>query len=297
MSLHAPVASSSTNSIGIAAMLASMAAFASNDTCIKLIGHALPLGELIFLRSVMATLYLLAFALLFGGLAVPAVVPWRLLRWRVGTEFLATLTFVSGLMALPIADATALMQLTPLAITAAAGIFLGERIGWRRWTATAVGLCGVLLIARPGTAAFSPAALLILAAVVFVSARDLLARAISSVVPSLTLATLSTVTGICTGLILLPFETWIWPETQVLLLVVLASGFLAAAFALSVVAMRHGDVGLVSPFRYAVMLFALISGWIFWRQWPDAMQLFGIVILTGAGLYTFRRERALRRIV
>ena len=151
------------NITGIAAMLASMAAFVANDTCVKLIGETLPLGELIALRNVVATLYILAFAAIFGGLTLPENPQKRLLGWRLAAEFFSTLFFLSGLIALPIADATAIGQFTPIAITAAAAIFLKEHVGWRRWLATVFGLVGVLLIIRPGTSAYSPAALLIVA--------------------------------------------------------------------------------------------------------------------------------------
>lgn len=284
------------NATGIGAMLLSMAAFVGNDTCVKLIGDSLPLGELIALRNVLATLYILVFAAVFGGMTLPAHPPWRLLNWRNAAEFFSTIFFLSGLIALPIADATALAQFTPLAITAAAALVLKERVGWRRWAATLAGLFGVLLITRPGTASFSPAALLILAAVAFIVLRDIATRAISTDVPTLTLTAMSAFVSIFSGVILLPFETWIWPDVRVSMLLLAASAFLTVAYALMVVAMRHGDIGIVSPFRYAVIVFAIVSGWLFWSEWPDGVQMAGIALLTGAGLYTFHRERALRRI-
>lgn len=297
MKPQAPGGSSNTNSIGIAAMLAAMAAFVANDTCVKLIGDALPLGELIALRNSLATAQILIFAALFGGMTLPERPPWRLLNWRLAAEFFSTIFFLSGLIALPIADATALAQFTPLAITAAAAIFLKEHVGWRRWTATLAGLIGVVLITRPGSTAFSPAALLILIAVGFIVLRDLATRAITNEVPTLTLTAMSAAISIFSGVVMWPFETWIWPSADVWLLLGLASTFLTLAYAVSVIAMRNGDVGIVSPFRYAVIVFALVSGWLFWNEWPDGVQMTGIAVLSAAGLYTFYRERALRRIV
>lgn len=287
---------SSNNAKGIAAMLVATAAFTANDTCVKLIGPALPAGEIISLRSLLATAFLIVFGLAFGGLRLPGEVPWRLMSWRLVGEFFATLFFVSGLVRLPIAEATALSQFAPLAITAAAAVVLKEPVGWRRWLATIVGLLGVLLIIRPGTSAFSPAALLILLAVGFIVLRDIATRMISGTVPTLALATLSTSTGIVSGLCLLPMEDWVWPDGRTLGLLVVAAGFLCFAFSFMVIAMRNGDVGIVSPFRYAVIVLAILSGWAFWRQWPDAIQMMGIVILTAAGTYTLHRERQTQRI-
>lgn len=275
------------NVTGIVAMLASMAAFVANDTCVKLIGNTLPLGELIALRNLTATIYILAFAALFGGLTLPANAPKQILGWRMAAEFFSTLLFLSGLVMLPIADATAIGQFTPIAITAAAAIFLKERIGWRSWVATVFGLIGVLLIIKPGTSAYSPAALLVLAAVGFIVVRDLATRSISRDVPTLTLTAMSASVSILSGVVLWPFETWIVPSAYQAMLLMLAASFLTIAYALIIVAMRHGDVGTVSPFRYAVIVFAILSGWVFWNELPDLTQFIGIAVLSAAGLYTY----------
>ncbi len=81
------------------------------------------------------------------------------------------------------------------------------------------------------------------------------------------------------------------PDRRVLLLLGYASVFVATAYALIIIAMRNGDVATVSPFRYAVIVFALISGYVIWNELPDKIQLGGIAILTLAGIYTFHRER------
>ena len=280
-----------SNTTGIVAMLASMAAFTANDTCVKLIGERLPLGELIVLRNSTATLYILAFAALFGGLSIPHNPPKALLTWRMLAEAASTLLFLSALLAMPIADATAIMQVLPLAITAAAAIYLKEPVGWRRWLAALAGLIGVLLIAKPGTSAFNPAAILLLAAVALVVVRDLATRQISGAVPTAMLTLMSAAAVAPAGFLLLPFETWIWPGSREIWLLLACGAFLTLAYALIIVAMRAGDVAVISPFRYAVILFAIVSGWLVWGEVPDGVQLLGIAIVTLAGLYTFHRER------
>lgn len=280
-----------SNTIGILAMLGGMAFFTVNDACVKLIGEKLPLGELIVLRNIVSTLYILAFAAFFGGLTLPRNPPMKPLVWRMIAEAASTLLFLSALIAMPIADATAIMQILPLAITVAAAVFLKEPVGWRRWLAAFAGLIGVLLIAKPGTSAFNPAALLLLAAVGFVVARDLLTRIITSAVPTLTLTLMSAAAVAPAGLLLLPFETWVWPEARELWLLALGGASLTLAYALVIVAMRAGDVAVISPFRYAVILFAIFAGWTVWGEVPDNIQMLGIAIVTAAGIYTFHRER------
>lgn len=283
------------NLTGILAMLASMAFFVANDTCVKLAGDSLPLGEIIFVRNLAATLYILAFAAVFGGLTLPRDPPWRLLTWRMLVEALSTLTFLYALLAMPIGDVTALAQFTPLAMTAAAAVILKEPVGWQRWAAILVGLCGVMLIGRPGTSAFSPAALILAAAVILVITRDLITRQIPANIPTLTLTFMSAAITAPAGLLLLPFETWSWPNAREAALLAVGGGFLTLAYAMIVVAMRAGDVGTIAPFRYAVILFALLSGWAFWGDTPDELQLLGIAVLTLAGLYAVQQERRLRR--
>ncbi len=276
---------------GILAMLGAMASFVANDTCVKLIGDAIPLGELILLRSVGATALVLIYAQIAGGLRPPPRSAVRLIGWRVAADILATLCIVAGVLGMAIADATAISQLTPLVMTAAAAVLLRERVGWRRWLAIFIGFAGVMLIIRPGTASFSTAAVLSLAGVVFVVARDLVTRRIGAEVTTLTLLCVSLAASSLAGLLLLPFETWIMPPTRIALLLALCSLFVTFAYALIIVAVRNGDVATTAPFRYAVIIFALLSGYLFWGELPDALQVLGIAILTAAGVYTFHRER------
>lgn len=281
------------NAVGIAAMLASMALFVANDTCIKLAGERLPLGEIILIRNSAATLYILSFALVFGGLTLPENPPKRLLGWRMLAEASSTLLFLSALVAMPIGDANAIAQFTPLAMTAAAAVFLKEPVGWRRWSAAIVGLIGVLLIARPGTSAFNPSALFAIGAIVMVVARDLITRHITTAVPTLTLTLMSAAATAPAGLLLWPFEYWLSPEVPEVLLLLAGGACLTLAYAFIIVAMRAGDVAVIAPFRYGVILFALLSGWIIWGDVPDAVQSLGIAVLTLAGLYSVHRERKL----
>jgi drug/metabolite transporter (DMT)-like permease len=260
----APQTTKRDNLTGIIAMLASMAAFVINDTCVKLASDSLPIGEIIALRNTASTAYLLAFAAIVGGLTLPRNPPIMLVTLRMVGEIIATLLFLTALVTLPLADMTAIAQFTPLALTAAAAIFLGEHVGWRRWSATLVGLIGVGFIVRPGSASFSLAGAMVLA---------------------------SSAAGIIAGLILLPFETWHIPNLYESALVALAGLFLTFGYAFIIIALRTGDVGLVSPFRYAIILFALIASYLIWGHIPDHWAMLGIVILCAAGLYTVHRER------
>ena len=278
---------------GIFAMLASTAVFVLNDTLLKLATEALPTGEAIFLRGVFTTLFC---ALLFArhGMsgALPHVISPRIVG-RAVAEIGSTLFFLNALVRMPIGDVTAILQFTPLAITAGAALFLGEKVGWRRWLATGVGLVGVLIIVRPGGAAFNPYSVLALLAILFGVARDLLTRGMHASVPSFLIAGTSSAAVTVASLGFIAFEAWSWPASTPLLLLIGASTALVAGQYWLITAMRTGEIAAVAPFRYSVILWAVLAGYLVWREAPDAASWIGIAVVTAAGIYTFLREQRL----
>ena len=293
MSLAIPSHAASHNLRGIAAMLASMAALIANDTLIKLAAAELPVGEVIFLRGLAASLFLGLLAAATGGLAsIPTLRSGKVLA-RSLAEVAATLLYLSALMRMPIAEATAILQFTPLAITAGAALFLGAPVGWRRWLATLVGLAGVMVIIRPGAAAFNPYASLALLAIVFIAARDLITRQLGGHVPTLLIAFASSAAVALASLAFLLVEQWQWPQPMTALaLVGAAIGLLSGQYWV-IVAMRSGDIAVIAPFRYSIIVWAILAGILVWREVPDLATWIGIAIVSAAGLYTFLRERRL----
>jgi drug/metabolite transporter (DMT)-like permease len=290
-----PTHSASDNLRGIAAMLVSMAALIANDAFFKLAAGHLPLGQAIFMRGLFASLLTAALIVYLGVLdTLPRLGEGKVL-FRGVAEIVATLLYLTALVRMPIAEATAILQFTPLAITAGAAIFLGAAVGWRRWTATVVGLIGVLVIIRPGAAVFNPYAAVALASVVFIAARDLTTRRLGGHIPTIVIAFSSALAVMISSLGFLPFEQWHWPEIS-LTLALLASGacLLAGQFWV-IVAMRTGDIALVAPFRYSIILWAILAGFLVWRELPDLATWIGIAIVTAAGLYTFLREYRLAK--
>jgi drug/metabolite transporter (DMT)-like permease len=295
MSLAVPIRSRSDNLRGILAMLAAMGSLIFNDAFIKMAAARLPTGEAIFLRGVMATL-------LCVGVTAATVGPGALrhagggrVQARAGADEAGTILYLSALMHMPIADATALLQFTPLAITAGAALFLGARVGWRRWLATLVGLFGVLVIVRPGGAGFNAYSLPALSAIGFVAVRDLLTRKIGPEVPTMVVSATSAAAVAAGALTLALIEPWVWPTLSALLLLRVASIGLVGGNYWIVVAMRHGEIAAVAPFRYSASLWAIAAGLVVWGEFPDLWTWTGIAIVTGAGVYTILRESRLRR--
>lgn len=284
-----------SNARGIVAMICSMACFVSSDTLIKLVGRDLPVGQIMFLRGAFTVL-------IVAGLAAATGVLWQLrsaltpiVAIRSFTEVASTVLFFTGLMKLPFADAAAIGQFGPLGMTAAAALFLNEPVGWRRWLATVVGLAGVLLIIRPGSSAFNPAALLIVVCVLFVIARDLITRTMSHGVPILLLILVSAAAVAVTGLAGLAFETWMPPSAPMIGGLALSALGVTGGYYAAIVAMRSGEMSVVASFRYTSMLIALIWGYLIFGEIPDRLTWLGICIVIAAGVYTFHRESVRRR--
>jgi drug/metabolite transporter (DMT)-like permease len=276
-------------------MLAAMAAFVVNDAMMKLAATDLPTGQVIFLRGLMIVPVLAALML---ASATPATLE---MLWRPGilarcaAEVAAAILYLSALFHMPIADCTAILQFTPLALTAGAALFLGAPVGWRRWLATLAGLVGVLIIIRPGASAFNPYAALALLSVAFIAARDLITRRLGKDVPTIVIAFTSTAAVAVSSLGLLPFETWRWPSPAAMLALLGASAALLGAQYWIILAMRTGDIAVVAPFRYSIILWAIVAGFLVWREVPDLATWVGIAVVTAAGLYTFLREHRLAR--
>ncbi len=286
-----------SNLIAIVAMVASQAVFTVNDALMKLAARELPGGQTIFIRGLFTIVIASVLVVALGGLRTwPARADWPLLGLRNIGEIGATLLYLTALFHMPIAEATAILQFLPLAITAGAALFLGEPVGWRRWLATAVGLVGVLIIIRPGTASFNGWSLVALAAVASIVLRDLVTRRIDARIPTVLLTFLSSLTVTAAASTFALTETWRVPSARTLLMVATAAIFVIAGYYTIIVAMRRGEVAVVSPFRYSVIIWAIIAGLMLFGERPDPAALIGTGIVMAAGLYTFFRERQLARL-
>lgn len=286
----------SDNVRGALFMSVSMAGFALNDALIKLISAELDLFQIIFLRGVFASALMGLLVLQRGGLFyLPSRRDAGIMAVRASAEVGGTLCFLTALFNMPIANATAILQALPLAVTLAAALFLGEKVGWRRYTAISFGFTGVLIIVRPGGEGFNAYALWAVAAVGFIVLRDLTTRRLSPGVPSAYVALSSSVAITAVGGLLSLTVPWPPVSGSALALLAGAAGFLFFGYLFAVMTMRVGEVSFVSPFRYSVLIWAIILGLLLFGEVPDGWTLFGSLVVVGMGIYTFYRERRLSR--
>ena len=189
-----------------------------------------------------------------------------------------------------------MLQAQPLAVTMAAALFLGEKVGPRRWAAVGRGFFGVLLILRPGADAFDANALWAVVGIIGLTARDLGTRMLP---PNITTPFVSAwallLLGIL-GVLITPWSgawraidtiTWVW--------LIGASAAVAVAFFAITAALRQGEVSAIAPFRYTRMVFALAIAMLFLSERPDIWTWVGTALIIGSGIYAFWREKQLAK--
>ncbi len=276
-------------------MIASMVCFTVNDTFIKLTGGALPIGQLLTLRGAMASVFVIALALALGGLRFDlGRTAWKLIVVRAFTEIATAYFFLNALLHMPLANVSAIMQALPLTVAFGAFLVFKDPVGWRRMSAILIGLVGVLLILRPGPEGFSIWSIYVVAAVLCVTARDLVTRLLPEHVPSMTVAVANTVNVFLFFGLLSLGETW-QPVTAELWQYLIGSTiFIVGGYYFSVRVMRVGEISFIAPFRYTSLVAALILGFLVFGDWPDGITLLGAGIVVGAGLFTLWREAQLK---
>jgi|TARA_B110000977_G_scaffold179191_1_gene237556 drug/metabolite transporter (DMT)-like permease len=273
-------------------MMASMAGFVLNDTMIKLVSEDMALFQAVFVRGFFATLFLGILAwkkkVIFHR---PQSNEFKIIAWRTFAEVSATFCFLTALFNMPLANATAILQCLPLSVTLAASIFLGYQVGWRRYLAILIGFAGVIFIVRPGTDGFNIYSLWALGAVAFVTLRDLLSHKLNSSTPSIFVALITSISIMVLAGLASATQEWQDISPEILLYLATAGGFILIGYVAGIAAMRNVEISFVSPFRYTVLIWALLLGFFVFGEIPDAITIIGSLIVVGTGIYTFYRER------
>ncbi len=286
----------SENLLAALTMMASMACFVLNDTAMKMMAGEVPLVQLLMLRGAITSVLVGGLAWRMGAFAArPSGRDWRLIALRTLAEIGATICFLTALFNMPIANVTAIIQALPLTITLGAALIFGERVGWRRLLAIALGFSGVMLIVQPWSDAFTIWSIYALLAVLCVTVRDLSTRRLSAATPSLfvTFVTSFAVMAVF-GLVQLgePFAPMNGREAA---LVTIAAICIIGGYLFSIMVMRIGEISFSAPFRYTALLWALLLGWAVFGDWPEPPVLAGAGIVIASGLFMLYREARLAR--
>ena len=275
---------------GIVLMTAGCVLITLNDAVMKALTGSYPTGETIFVRGVFVAIPIALLVHRAGGLHVLRVTNVRGQLLRAMTLVASVFLFITSLRYLPLADAVALTFAGPLMLTAVAPWALGERVGWRRRCAVAVGFAGVLIMLSPGQEGLRWAALLPLGAAFFEALRDIVTRRLVVTESSLSLTACSTGLVALCALATAAGQGWQPMSAGDAALLALAGCCMGAALFLMTEAFRHAEATLVAPFRYSSVLWAMIVGVIVFGDWPSPTMLAGAGLVVGSGLYILHRE-------
>lgn len=273
-------------------MSLAMFGFSVNDAISKSLTDEMGFGQLMLVRGLFATFFMVLFAWQQGNLGNLRQGLHPLILVRSVSEAVATITFLMALAHMPLSNVSAVLQSLPLAVTMGAAMFFGEPVGWRRWLAILVGFVGVTIIVRPGLEGFNAYSLLALLCVVFCAVRDLVTRRLPAEIPTLipSVATAASVT-LCGALVLPLSGGWTPMDAGETLRLAFAALVLIPAYIFIILAMRVGEISFVAPFRYTALLWVIMLGYVFLAEVPDTAMLVGATLIIGSGLFSLYRER------
>lgn len=280
-------------SSAIIIMLLSMFLFTSNDAVGKWLTGSYSVGQLVFIRSLVALLVLSPFVWQAGPMSLLRFERSGLFWIRVALTLADSFSFYFAVSYLPLADVMTYWLAAPIYVAALSPLLLGEKVGWRRWSAIGIGFLGVIIALEPSRNMLSPAAIASLFGslsfgLVMLTARSL--RATSG----LTMIFWQSFGGVIVGLVTLPFA-WTtppvhhWPALALLgLLAMVAHVFVNWAFKLA-------DAATVAPLQYTQLLWAIVYGWLVFGDFPSIAKFIGAGLIIASGLFIFFRERQVKQ--
>ena len=278
---------------GIALILASTVFLGVSDVTAKYLSATLPSIEIAWIRF-------MVFAIIMTPAMMPGSPVFALPTGRLGLQLLRGLTvlasslfFISGLSFLPIAEASATGFVAPLFVTALSIVFLGEKVGLRRWIATGVGLIGVIIILRPGSGAFHPAAFFPIVSALAWACTLIMTRMMSGTERAITVMTYSSIAGVCILSALVPF-VWVTPSWNDIMLGVFIGVASTTGQWIVVLAFRYAGASVLAPFSYTQLLWVSAGGFLVFGEVPDVWTVTGAAFIVASGLYTAHRERVRR---
>lgn len=283
--------------------------FSINDVAIKFLSDGYALHQVVLIRSLIALLVIVVIiAPMTSGWGIARTKKLKMHMLRGLCVVFANMTFFLGLAAMPLADAVAIFFISPLVITLFSVVFLGEVVGPRRWAAIAVGFIGVLVMMRPGTAAFQVASLLPLVAAFCYAGLHTLTRRIGGTESAATMAFYIQIVFIIVGLLFgflvgdgrfgdqsdpslaFLFRAWGWPDpADYLIFLIVGAGIAVAGYLISQ-AYRVAEASYVAPFEYLALPMSVVWGMVVFGEYPGGWDYAGMGLILGAGLFTIWRD-------
>ncbi len=271
-----------------------MAAFALEDALIKMASQTMPIGQILIIFGLGgASVFAIAARTNNQPLFVPDVLSLPM-RIRVLFEVIGRLFYVLAISLIPLSAATVILQATPLVVVAGAALIFGEKVGWRRWTAIAVGMLGVLVVIQPGAESFSLLSLLAVVGMIGFAGRDLASRAAPVSLGTAVLGFYGFLAIVVAGALYavwqrVPFSM---PDTSTTFTLLAAIFAGCAAYACLMRAMLTGEVSAVTPLRYTRLLFGIFLGVAVFGEQVSIAMIAGSALIVASGVFILSRGRA-----
>lgn len=279
--------------LGIAVMLFGIFLFVVNDTLGKWLVATYSVGQVLLIRSAAALVILVPLIWRTGLAPLFRVEQPRMQATRVGFSTFEVFCFYTAVIYLPLADVMTFWLAAPIYVAALSPFFLGEHVGWRRWTAIMIGFVGVIVALQPSAATLTLPAFVAIAGSFAFAFMMLTGRSLRAT-PDVTLVFWQTIGALLLGLVLAPL-TWVTPDGFDLALLALLG--VVAMFAHMCInrALKLADAATVAPFQYTLLFWAVIFGYLVFGDVPRLAMLAGAVIIVGAGLFIFFRGQKVAR--
>jgi drug/metabolite transporter (DMT)-like permease len=275
------------NTKGSIFMVIAMAAFSIEDMLIKAAATTTHVGVILSLFGLGGSIVFALLSKAKGEVILHPAILSRPVLVRACCEVTGRLAFALAITLTALSSASAILQATPLFAMLGAAFFFGERVGAKRWFAVLIGLIGVLMIIRPGLDAFDFASLLAVVATLGFAGRDLATRAAPASLSNTQLGVYGFFVMIPTGILMFAYSGEpLFIDSTAALRILGAVVFGVIAYNALTIAMRTGEVSVVTPFRYTRLLFAIALGVLVFGEKPDALTLLGSFLIVVSGGFT-----------
>ena len=279
---------------GILSMIAGGGALTVSDAATKWLTASLPIGEILFVRALIVVAVILLVVRRSGSFAGLRIGRLRNVATRSLLAVGSTFLIVASLAQLPLSEVIAILFVGPLFIAVLSGPLLGERVSIHRWLAVLTGFTGMLIIVRPGSDTFQVAALLPVVAALVAATRDIVTRRISRAETSMAILFYSMVALTLAGLATAPFG-WRPMDGGQLAIAAFTGVMFGLGHYLIIEGYRYAEASVISPYRYANLIWAVALGFVLWGEIPSFWVLVGAPLVVGSGLYILLYERSRRR--
>jgi drug/metabolite transporter (DMT)-like permease len=281
---------------GVVFMLLSGLTFVFNDSLMKLAMAGLPPYQVLVMRGLSGVFFALCLLSINGELKYRPGLISKPVLLRATLECVAILTYILALAHAPIGDVTAIFQTTPLLVILGMIFIHREKVVGLRLALVGIGFAGALMVAQPFTGAVSPYVSLAFITALFAAARDLAARRISADIPAM-ISTLILILMVLIGALIcgLLFEQWIVPSAFFIGLTLAAGFFMMLGHHFTLLAYRTASAQTVAPFYYSFLVFAVLFGFVIFKDVPNLLSFVGMAVIVVSGLILISQEKTVEQ--